>query len=65
MIDLWRQGEAPMCKLISSDRQLMRKLGKFPFDKLLTFYKFDELEKALADLKQGKVIKPVMVASRD
>ncbi|KAK3313095.1 chaperonin 10-like protein [Apodospora peruviana] len=35
--------------------------GKFPFDKLLSFYEFDALDKAMEDLKQGKVIKPVLV----
>ncbi|KAK0610163.1 chaperonin 10-like protein [Bombardia bombarda] len=35
--------------------------GKFPFDKLLTFYKFEELHEAIQDLKDGKIIKPVLI----
>jgi len=35
--------------------------GMFPIDKLITYYKLDELHKAIADLKEGKVIKPVLV----
>ncbi|KAK4548555.1 hypothetical protein LTR36_009465 [Oleoguttula mirabilis] len=35
--------------------------GKFPFDKLLTMYKFEELHKALDEMHQGQVIKPVLV----
>lgn len=36
-------------------------VGKFPFDKLLTFYEFTELDRAVDDLRQGKVIKPVLI----
>ncbi|KAI9688679.1 MAG: hypothetical protein M1822_001036 [Bathelium mastoideum] len=39
--------------------------GQFPFDKLLTFYKFDELEKAVLDLKQGKIFKPVFLTGTE
>ena len=34
---------------------------KFPFDKLLSRYGFEELGKALEDLKGGRVVKPVLV----
>jgi aryl-alcohol dehydrogenase len=36
-------------------------VGKFPFDKLLTFYEFEELHRAIQEVKEGKVIKPVLV----
>lgn len=36
------------------------KQGKFPFDKLVTMYPFEELEQALEDMKAGKTIKPVI-----
>ncbi|KAK5657548.1 hypothetical protein OQA88_3121 [Cercophora sp. LCS_1] len=39
--------------------------GKFPFDKLLTYYKFDQLQQAMQDIKDGKVIKPVLVNSEE
>ena len=35
--------------------------GKFPFDRLLTYYPWDDLERALDDMKAGKVIKAVLV----
>ncbi|KAK0712631.1 chaperonin 10-like protein, partial [Lasiosphaeria miniovina] len=34
--------------------------GKFPFDELLTFYEFDQFYQAVQDMKDGKVIKPVL-----
>lgn len=34
--------------------------GKFPFDSMLAFYPFEELEKALADVHAGRIIKPVL-----
>lgn len=40
------------------------KRGEFPIDKLITYYKFEELEKALEDSKNGKVIKPVLRISK-
>jgi aryl-alcohol dehydrogenase len=36
------------------------KQGRFPFDRLITFYKLEELDKAVEDLKKGKVIKAVL-----
>ena len=34
--------------------------GQFPFDRLLKFYDFREINKAIADAKHGKTIKPVL-----
>lgn len=36
------------------------KKGKFPFDKLIKKYSINELDQALADMKSGKTIKPVI-----
>ena len=36
------------------------KQGRFPFDKLVTFYKLDEINTAVEDTEQGKVIKAVL-----
>ena len=36
------------------------KQGRFPFDKLITFYKLDDINKAVEDTEQGKVIKAVL-----
>jgi aryl-alcohol dehydrogenase len=34
--------------------------GRFPFDRLITFYPFDEINKAVGDMERGKVVKPVL-----
>jgi aryl-alcohol dehydrogenase len=35
--------------------------GRFPFDRLLTFYPFAEIQRAFADARSGKAIKPVLL----
>ena len=35
--------------------------GRFPFDRLLSFYPFAEIERAFADAHSGKAIKPVLL----
>lgn len=34
--------------------------GKFPFDRMITFYPFDDINQAVEDMEQGRVIKPVL-----
>jgi len=34
--------------------------GRFPFDKLITFYPFDDINEAVEDMVHGRVIKPVV-----
>ena len=34
--------------------------GKFPFDRLIKFYHFSEINRAIADAKRGTTIKPVL-----
>lgn len=34
--------------------------GRFPFDQLITFYPFDEINKAVEDMEKGKIVKPVL-----
>ncbi|MEJ2157181.1 MAG: NAD(P)-dependent alcohol dehydrogenase [Desulfobacteraceae bacterium] len=36
------------------------KQGKFPYDKLITFYPFEDINLAVTDMTQGSVIKPVL-----
>ena len=36
------------------------KAGKFPFDKLIKFYSFDQLNEAIDDMHSGETIKPVI-----
>ena len=33
---------------------------QFPFDRLMRFYDFSEINRAIADAKQGETIKPVL-----
>nr|WP_245462770.1 alcohol dehydrogenase catalytic domain-containing protein [Rhizobium leguminosarum] len=35
-------------------------LGRFPFDKLVKFYDFDEINQAIHDSDSGKTIKPIV-----
>ena len=34
--------------------------GRFPFDRLIKYYPFDEINQAVADMEKGHVIKPVL-----
>lgn len=34
--------------------------GRFPFDRLITFYPFEEINRAVHDMEAGRVIKPVL-----
>jgi aryl-alcohol dehydrogenase len=36
------------------------KQGKFPFDRMITSYSFDEINKAVEDMEKGLVVKPVL-----
>ena len=39
------------------------KKGQFPFDKLIKFYNFDEINEAFEDSKKGIAIKPILKIS--
>jgi len=34
--------------------------GRFPFDRLITFYPFDDINRAVEDMEKGRVIKPIL-----
>jgi aryl-alcohol dehydrogenase len=34
--------------------------GRLPFDRMITFYPFDEINQAVEDMEKGRVIKPVL-----
>jgi aryl-alcohol dehydrogenase len=34
--------------------------GRFPFDKLVKFYPFEEINQAVTDSEQGRVLKPIL-----
>jgi aryl-alcohol dehydrogenase len=36
------------------------KQGRFPFDKMITYYPFDEINQAVKDMAEGRVVKPVL-----
>jgi len=36
------------------------KQGKFPFDKLISYYEFDQINEAIQDTHSGKAIKPIV-----
>lgn len=38
----------------------LHKQGRFPYDRLITFYPFTDINQAVADMEQGRVIKPVL-----
>jgi aryl-alcohol dehydrogenase len=40
------------------------RVGQFPFDQLVKFYEFREINRAIADAKRGNTIKPVLRISR-
>jgi aryl-alcohol dehydrogenase len=39
--------------------------GKFPFDRLLKFYDFRDINRAMKDSRNGKSIKPVLLMSNN
>ena len=42
------------------DEFRIMKQGRFPFDKLVTYYDFEDINKAVDDTEQGRVIKAVL-----
>jgi aryl-alcohol dehydrogenase len=53
------QGDAVPQRFIPKLIALYR-AGQFPFDRLVKFYPFSEINQAIADAKRGKTIKPVL-----
>lgn len=41
------------------------KEGKFPFDKLVKYYKFEDINKASEDSNNGSTIKPILIIDED
>lgn len=56
-------GSSTSNRLIPALIELYR-TGRFPFDRLVRYYGFDDIETAMADSKAGKTIKPVLKAAR-
>ena len=38
--------------------------GRFPVDRIMTHYSFDEIERAARDAEEGRVVKPVLRMDR-
>jgi aryl-alcohol dehydrogenase len=53
------QGDAIPQRFIPRMIELYR-TGLFPFDRLVKFYDFGEINEAIADAKRGDTIKPVL-----
>ncbi len=54
------QGDAVPQQFIPKLIRLYRQ-GRFPFDKLVTYYRFRQINRAIADSKRGSTIKPVLL----
>jgi|GEM_PF-5333435 hypothetical protein len=39
--------------------------GRFPFEKLVRFYPFEEINKANGDSKSGKTIQPILIIDEE
>jgi aryl-alcohol dehydrogenase len=57
------QGDAVPQKFIPRLIRLYQ-AGQFPFDRLVKFYAFSEINRAIADAKRGDTIKPVLRISK-
>jgi aryl-alcohol dehydrogenase len=55
LVEGWSIPQVFIPKLFNYYRQ-----GRFPFDRLITFYDFEDINKAFEDTKSGKVIKAVL-----
>jgi len=53
------QGDAVPQKFIPHLIRLWQR-GRFPFDRLITFYDFSEINRAIRDSRRGVTIKPVL-----
>lgn len=56
------EGDAVPAQLIPYLIDLFRQ-GRFPLDKLITFYPLNDINSAVADAESGKSIKPVLICS--
>jgi len=58
------QGDAVPQKFIPKLIKLYQE-GRFPFDRLVKFYDFTKINRAIADSKRGSTIKPVLLISSE
>jgi aryl-alcohol dehydrogenase len=43
----------------------LHRSGKFPFERLVRFYEFEDIDQAFADSRSGEVIKPILRISKE
>jgi aryl-alcohol dehydrogenase len=53
------QGDAKARKLVPQLIELYRQ-GRFPVDRLVSNYRFADIQRAIADMENGRVIKPIL-----
>jgi aryl-alcohol dehydrogenase len=53
------QGDAEARKLVPQLIELYKQ-GRFPVDRLVSHYRFAEIQRAIADMETGRVIKPIL-----
>lgn len=58
------QGDAETRKLVPQLIELYKQ-GRFPVDRLVSNYRFAEIQRAIADMENGRVIKPVLRMTDD
>ena len=56
------EGDSDRDEFVTDLVELYRQ-GAFPFDELVTYYDFEEIERAIADSESGETIKPVLRVS--
>jgi aryl-alcohol dehydrogenase len=58
------QGDAKARTLVPQLIELYKQ-GRFPVDKLVGNYRFAEIQRAVADMENGRVIKPILRMTED
>ena len=58
------QGDAVARKLVPRLIELYKR-GRFPVDRLVSNYRFAEIQRAIADMESGRVIKPILRMTDD
>ncbi len=52
----------PQCACVDRGSAQLHKDGRFPFDKIITYYSsLEEINKAVSDVSAGLVVKPVLL----
>ena len=63
LIDVLRGSQNERILRLGHDKIEMYGAGDFPFDRLVRFYEFDEINQAVADTRSGITVKPILRVS--